>query len=458
MPVVDEKRRATAGCGSAASDRARTTSRSPGRARTDSLACKWLPCAVMGFALLAVAPRGLAVVANNVASRILALEWSEADPATVPPGCATWLLDSAADRWAQYALNWSPHFQRALVSSGRAYWLEGNCLEAEEAWRQALEYDWRDVLTAFWLFQASVDRPEVLPGELSAEAMAAYAFGAGRRAEDAAMSDVAEEWYELSLWLSPSRQAASRVSLLYISQGSLPDAIRAWRQVADSLPPDDSDHWWAEGQAAELAEEWEKAADAYVEACKLSEEPYESHIRHGVVLDKLKRWEEATLAYSQALTARPDLPWPYLSLGHVSRDREEYEAALCWYSQAETVASGHLAPVYYQGLAYYLIEDLPAARIYLERTLQASPNHVGGNYYLGQVLYRAGETDKAEVYLARAVDLHEGQPWRWVVQLGDWRLQLGDKDGALAAYEQALLWQPEDHLVLQRIQDCSVPE
>jgi hypothetical protein len=63
---------------------------------------------------------------------------------------------------------------------------------------------------------------------------------------------------------------------------------------------------------------------------------------------------------------------------------------------------------------------------------------------------------------ARAVDvichnvagcqcLYPGQPWDWAVQLGDWLAESGDREGALAAYRQALEWKPGDEGIAAKI-------
>jgi cytochrome c-type biogenesis protein CcmH/NrfG len=38
------------------------------------------------------------------------------------------------------------------------------------------------------------------------------------------------------------------------------------------------------------------------------------------------------------------------------------------------------------------------------------------------------------------------------VQLGDWRIALGDRAGALDAYRQALEWQPDKAAILERVE------
>ena len=52
--------------------------------------------------------------------------------------------------------------------------------------------------------------------------------------------------------------------------------------------------------------------------------------------------------------------------------------------------------------------------------------------------------EEAVSWLRTAIGLYKGQPWDWAVQLGDWLAESGDREGALAAYCQALEWKPGD--------------
>jgi hypothetical protein len=45
---------------------------------------------------------------------------------------------------------------------------------------------------------------------------------------------------------------------------------------------------------------------------------------------------------------------------------------------------------------------------------------------------------KAVEHLAIAVEVSDTRPWQWAEQLGDWRLEIGDLQGALSAYRKAL--------------------
>jgi len=407
--------------------------------------------------LLARVPHLLAAGANNLAAWALASEWKEVSQQVGFPRCGRRLESPDAARYTAAALRWDPGYGRALVNQGRVAWLEGECSEARANWEQALLAAPGDQVAAFWLFWASGTDTDRLPEGLSPEALAQAAYGAGQYAETAGAEGTAAAWYELSQDMGPSREAANRLARLYQREERLEEAIAVWQRLAAARPQECPDHWWALGQAAELAQEWEQASWAYgrgVEVTsEVAEDPYDFWMRQGVAFERLQRREEAEAAYRQAQAVRPDVPWPYLSLGHLRRKQEDYAGALAWYRQAETVAPEHLAPAYYQGMMYYLLEDYVEARVYLERTLVVNPDHIGSNYYLAQALHQLRERDQAVTFLAQAVALHTGKPWRWVVQLGNWRLELGDREGAMAAYQQALEWRPGESEVERRIEE-----
>jgi len=73
----------------------------------------------------------------------------------------------------------------------------------------------------------------------------------------------------------------------------------------------------------------------------------------------------------------------------------------------------------------------------------------------------AGSAGEAIGRMRQAIALYRGKPWQWAVQLEDWLAEAGDKEGALAAYRQALEWKPGDEGIAARWKgtgaaDCSI--
>jgi Flp pilus assembly protein TadD len=68
-------------------------------------------------------------------------------------------------------------------------------------------------------------------------------------------------------------------------------------------------------------------------------------------------------------------------------------------------------------------------------------------------LFRWENQERAVSWLRTAIGLYKGQPWDWAVQLGDWLAESGDKEGALAAYRQALEWKPGDEGIAAKVKE-----
>lgn len=375
---------------------------------------------LLALALL-TAPGLLAAAANNAAAHALLVEWPAFDPLQGPPQCPQPAPSGRAARYAGWALALSPSFERALANAGRAAWLAGDCAAAAAHWQRALALAPGDETTAFWLYWAAGGDVERPAGTLSAETLARHAYLCGEQARRAGLAEVAAAWYERSLALQPGRAAASQLARFHQAAERPEQAILVWQRVAGALPGEDAERWWAAAQAAELAKDWAAAAAAYAAGAARAEAPYEFWMGEGRAWRRERQWDAAEAAFRQALEARPDITGPYLELGHVEYARPDYGAARAWYEQAQALA----------------------------------PENSGVLYYLAQSSYKLGEIPEAVQMLARAVDLNSGQPWRWAVQLGDWRLELGDRQGALAAYRQALGWQPDEEMVQARIEQVT---
>ncbi|MCS7287467.1 MAG: tetratricopeptide repeat protein, partial [Anaerolineae bacterium] len=127
------------------------------------------------------------------------------------------------------------------------------------------------------------------------------------------------------------------------------------------------------------------------------------------------------------------------------------DEALAWYRKAEKVAPDRYEPKYFIGLAYFLKEEYPTAEASFRTALAMAPQHVWSAYFLAHTLYHQGKREEATEWLREAIRLYPGQPWDWAVQLGDWLAEAGDKEGALAAYRQALEWRPGDEGIQAKI-------
>jgi tetratricopeptide (TPR) repeat protein len=410
-----------------------------------------IPAALVAMVLLLLNGREIAGAAlqNAAALRLLA-PWQEvtADPSSLlacPPGGP----GPAADALIEAALRLRPETGSAWLLQGRSAWLAGRCSEAREAWRRAVALAPQN--RAAWLLYLLSGPPDLLPEPTVAEGVANYLAFLGDRARSAERWEEALRWYERSFSLAPDVPTASRLEAVYLKLERKEEAVARWEELAAHLLPSDPGHWWALGRAAELSQDWERAALFYGEGARRSDAPYDYRMRQGAALERLKDWAGAEAAYRRAVEARPDLFWPYLSVGHMRRAQEDYDGALAWYRKAESLAPNRYEPKYWVGLAQYLRGDDQAAEEAFRAALEMNPQHAWSAYYLAQSLYRQDRREEAVSWLRTAIGLYKGQPWNWAVQLGDWLAESGDKEGALAAYRQALEWKPGDEGIAAKI-------
>ncbi len=403
--------------------------------------------------LLALQGRHLAArFLTNLATLALLPRWQAAAQSPALPTCPEGSASSPAALWLDAALRLAPQDGRAWLQKGRALWLEGRCPEAVAAWRRALARNPRDAAAWLLLLQAAPET-DLRPDPAIAQGIANYALSRGDQARTAGEWEQALDWYDRAFVLLPNRAAAGRLEAVYLQLERKAEAIARWEALADLLPDADPDHWWARGRAAELAENWEAAAQAYGEGARRAAQPYDFRMRQGAAWERLKDWARAEAAYRQAVEARPDLPWPYLGMGHTLRARQDYTGALEWYRRAETLAPERVDPKYHIGYTYYLQQDYGTAEGYFRQALAINSQHPWSAYWLAKSLYQQGEREEAIGWLRLAIEWHGKQPWVWAVELGDWLAGAGDKEGALAAYRQALQWRPGEEGVQKKIQE-----
>lgn len=401
--------------------------------------------------LLALQGRPLAArFLTNLAGLSLLPRWQAVAESPAPPACPEEPPPFPATPGLDVALRLAPQDGRAWLQQGRALWLAGRCPEAAAAWRRAVAVDPHDAIAWLLLLQAAPET-DLRPDPALAQGIANYVLFRGDQARTAGAWERALEWYDRAFALLPNRTAAGRLEAVYLQLERKSEAIARWEMLAALLTSADPDHWWARGRAAELAERWEAAAQAYGEGARRAAQPYDFWMRRGAAYERLKDWARAEAAYRQAVEARPDLPWPYLAVGHTLRARQDYAGALDWYRRAEARAPGQVDPKYHIGYTYYLQQDYGTAERYFRQALAIQPRHPWSAYWLAKSLYREGRRVEAIGWLRSAIEWHGKQPWTWAVELGDWLAAAGDREGALSAYRQALEWRPGEEEIQEKI-------
>lgn len=340
--------------------------------------------------------------------------------------------------------------QQALVQLARNTYFSGDCQKALAYWTQVLQNDPRNESAAVMQYLSSGLDSAYFPTGLSFTDMSNFLYRLGLQAERDQAENQAQYWFAHSFELQPSRLVADQLLAFQIE----PDQEASiWRSLADTLPEDDPNYWWALGQNYELEKDWDLALWAYTQGASISPVPYDFLIRQGELHKQRAAWDSAQKAFQQASMQRPREIIPYLELGHIYRQQGEFENAKEWYAKALTRFPENFSANYFLGLTHYQLEDDLLAEQYLLRAAGLKPEHAPAAYYLAQTLERSGDSQKALEFLEKAVQLQEEKSWRWLVELGDWRKKTGDVQGALAAYKEGLALQQDNATLLNKVRE-----
>lgn len=394
---------------------------------------------------------------NNIASHYLVSEWRPVSQSLGIPICQRVLQASLAKSYLQKALYLYPSYQRAWLNMGRVAWLEGNCKSARDAWERALVITPEDSIAAWWALWSAGGPKNKIASYLESEVIGRYAYQAGLRAEEAEDIKDALTWYRIAFKMTPSRVIAQRMSVLHRRSGQLDQTIAIWKDLAAPLSRDEADYWWAVGEIAMLEQDWECAADAFGTGALLSNDPYDFLMRQGQAFYQIQDWDKAETAFRKAMALRPEWLGPYLGIGNIRRAQNDYIGALYWYQRAAELDPNSYDPVYCLGLVYYSQKEFSLAAEHFARSLTLYPKHSWSAYYLALCLHEMGEKASAVTILSHAIDIYPGKPWDWAELLGDWQVDLGNRDAALQAYQLALKWYPEANKkkLLEKIEKLS---
>jgi tetratricopeptide (TPR) repeat protein len=332
--------------------------------------------------------------------------------------------------------------------------LLGDCETALDAWSNAKSSDVVARLERANALYALGRAEEAVALYRQIDRAAVYLTSRAELAEGSRDTSAAISWYELAVDVAPTLTTARELTTLYLESEQIEAAIAVWRRLADGTHEADPDHWWALGQSAELAEDWETAARAYERGEEQSDDPCRFWEPQEAALERLEQWAGAERVSHKALDTCPEQLWPYLRLGDLRRRQADYAGALHWYTQAEVLWPEHLSPKYYVAVVHFEQDLYEQAETYFQQALALDPSHSGSIYHLAWCFHETEQKVRAVETLSRAIQHHSGEPWRWAALLGDWRLELGHREQALAAYRQALLWHPDDESVQARIESA----
>jgi len=189
-------------------------------------------------------------------------------------------------------------------------------------------------------------------------------------------------------------------------------------------------------------ERWELALENFHAA--LEEDPTDgvAMAYTALCLMRMERLAEATEAAQAAVTTSPDKAWPLYALACVYDERNRFQEAEKTIGQAielEPENPGYLA--FLAGLRAHRKEWKQALEI-ANRALELNPNHVGAAHYRAYALVGLGRAAQAREFLSSALGRDPENPL-YHANLGWTALEQGDRETAMAAFQEALRLEPE---------------
>jgi len=381
--------------------------------------------------LLRAQPLYAAGLRNLAVLRLYPLWLEQAEPVLDPPCRAVGTFSDLEQMFQPSIALGNAHGWTHL---GRVLWLQARCDEAVDAWERAWTIA-RDATVAFELIR--VGQYTVLP--LGIRQKAAEDFYRKARGLTKIHSDKsALGWLRRAFDLAPHHKYASAIAQIYRKVGDTKNARHVWQRLADLTPDTDAEYWWAVGELASMDGNWNAAARAYAQGGTITAEPYEFWTAAGSAWLRAHELDAALAAYEQAYQMIPNA-WACILLGNVYRARRQYTEALRWYAEALTKSPQDPEPYFRFGEIYYLLGEYARALQYLGQSLRIDPNYYMSMYYIAKIFRVQGDTVNAERWM---LDALERIPWydmraAWWIELGDWRLEWRDCDGARKAYINA---------------------
>lgn len=186
----------------------------------------------------------------------------------------------------------------------------------------------------------------------------------------------------------------------------------------------------------------DRAIQSLQRAIGLQEDLPEAHYNLGNVLLRTGRAADAEVAFERAIALRPRYAEALNNLGHVIAARGGQESAVGYFRQALD-ADARYAPAWSNLCASLLdlgrtVEAIGAGR----RAVLLSPESAEAHYNLGNAFAAAPIPAEAAACYRRALQVSPGYTDAFV-NLGVAQINLGDCDGAIAALDHALAFDPE---------------
>lgn len=190
------------------------------------------------------------------------------------------------------------------------------------------------------------------------------------------------------------------------------------------------------------------AQHSYHRALALRPDYAEVHSNLAVLLNDLGQLDEAVVSAKQAIEINPQLADAYLNLAQIELSRMRYADAQHWVNSILGFSPQHVGALTAQAHLMVVSQRYQEALTCARQALAAAPDSANAHKVLGSALHALGEhAEAAQAYL-RAAELPGTVAEEALVARAILLLEIGDKDTATAAFEQALARFPGSHRVI----------
>ncbi|MGB7059219.1 MAG: condensation domain-containing protein [Geitlerinemataceae cyanobacterium] len=255
--------------------------------------------------------------------------------------------------------------------------------------------------------------------------------------------------YQISIDLTPDNADLHKAIGDVWLQNEQLEAARSSYQQALKLDPDNPHFYLAVGNLQKREGNLEGAIAACQKAIELAPELFSGHNNLGDIFNQQQRFNEAISCYKTALKLKPDNPNLALKAGNIERQRGNIEEATTHYQQAIELNPNLFGAQKNLGDLFHQQTQFEEAIACYQIALELQPEHPGVNLALGNTHFRQKNFEGAIVHYQKLLKLvpKPKQPFGIYKNLGDALAERERPEDAIASYEKALQFQPNNPAV-----------
>ena len=226
------------------------------------------------------------------------------------------------------------------------------------------------------------------------------------------------------------------------------DASLECLNCVTSLQPDNAEAHNNLANTYKLLGDMNNAKHSYQRALALRPDYAVVYSNLAVLLNDLGQIDEAVASAKRAIDINPQLADAYLNLAQIELSRMRYAEAQHWVNSIFRFSPQHVGALTAQAQLMVASQRYQEAVTSTRQALTIAPNSANTHKTLGSALHALGQHAEAEQAYLRAAELPGTVAEEALVARATLLLEIGDKDAATAAFEQALARFPGSHRVI----------